>query len=70
MKKAQQEQKQQELYNLKTSPESETKNKTTFNWGGIILTLLFIPVIILMLPIVLILFIIIRLREANEIKEA
>lgn len=69
LKKAQQEQKQQELYNLKTSPEAETKNKCTFNWGNIVLTLLFIPVIILMLPILLILFIIIRLRKANEIKK-
>lgn len=33
LKKAQQEQKQQELYNLKTSPEAETKNKFTFNLG-------------------------------------
>lgn len=33
LKKAQQEQKQQELYNLKTSPAAETKNKFTFNWG-------------------------------------
>lgn len=33
LKKAQQEQKQQELYNLKTSPEAETKNKFAFNWG-------------------------------------
>lgn len=33
LKKAHQEQKQQELYNLKTSPEAETKNKFTFNWG-------------------------------------
>ena len=46
LKKAQQEQKQQELYNLKTSPEAETKNRFAFNWGGIITTLLFIPVII------------------------
>ena len=69
LKKAQQEQKQQELYNLKTSPEAETKNKFTFNWGGIILTLLFIPVTILILPILLILFIIIRVRKANEIKK-
>ena len=69
LKKSQQEQKQQELYNLKTSPEAETKNKCTLNWGGIILTLLFIPVIILILPILLILFIIIRLRKANEIKK-
>lgn len=69
LKKAQQEQKQQELYNLKTSPEAETKNKCTLNWGSIILTLLFIPVIILILPILLILFIIIRLRKANEIKK-
>lgn len=66
LKKAQQEQKQQELYNLKTSPEAETKNKCTFNWGNIILTLLFIPVIILILPILLILFIIIRLRKAMK----
>lgn len=70
LKKAQQEQKQQELYNLKTSPEAETKNRTTFNWGGVILTLFFIPVIILILPIALMLFIIIRLRKADEIKEA
>jgi len=70
LKKAQQEQKQQELYNLKTSPEAETKNKCAFNWGGIILALLFIPVIILILPILFILFIIIRLPENNEIKGA
>lgn len=70
LKKAQQEQKQQELYNLKTSPEAETKNKGAFNWGGIILALLFIPVIILILPILFILFIIIRLPENNEIKGA
>lgn len=68
LKKAQQEQKQQELYNLKTNPEAETKNKLTFNWGGIIATLFFIPVIIIILPILFILFIIIRLYEDNEIK--
>ena len=33
LKKAQQEQKQQELYNLKTRPEAETKNNFSFNWG-------------------------------------
>ena len=69
LKKAQQEQKQQELYNLKTSPEAETKSKFTFNWGGIITTLLFIPIIILILPILLLLFIIIRLCKDNEIKK-
>lgn len=69
LKKAHQEQKQQELYNLKASPEAETKNRFTFNWGGIILTLLFIPVIILILPVLLILFIIIRLCKNNEIKK-
>lgn len=69
LKKAQQEQKQQELYNLKTSPEAETKNKFAFNWGGIILTLFFIPIIILILPILLLLFIIIRLCKDNEIKK-
>lgn len=69
LKKSHQEQKQQELYNIKTNPEAETKNKCVFNWGGVILTLLFIPVIILILPILLILFIIIRLRKANEIKK-
>lgn len=69
LKKAQQEQKQQELYNLKTSPEAETKNRFAFNWGGIISTLLFIPVIIIILPILLLLFIIIRLRKDNEIKK-
>lgn len=69
LKKAQQEQKQQELYNLKTSPEAETKNKFAFNWGGIILTSLFIPIIILILPVLLILFIIIRLFKDNEIKK-
>lgn len=70
LKKAQQEQKQQELYNLKTNPEAETKNKLTFNWGGIITTLLFIPIIILILPILFILFIIIRFCKNNEIKGA
>lgn len=69
LKKAHQEQKQQELYNLKTSPEAETKSNFTFNWGGIITTLLFISIIILILPILLILFIIIRLCKDNEIKE-
>lgn len=69
LKKAQQEQKQQELYNLKTNQEAETKNRFAFNWGGIILTLLFIPVIIIILPILFILFIIIRLCKNNEIKE-
>lgn len=68
LKKAHQEQKQQELYYIKTSPEAETKNKFTFNWGGIILTLLFIPVIILILPSLFILFIIIRLCKDNKIK--
>lgn len=33
LKKSHQEQKQQELYNFKTNPEAETKNKFTFNWG-------------------------------------
>ena len=69
LKKAQQEQKQQELYNLKTNPEAETKNRFAFNWGGIILTLLFIPIIILILPVLLILFIIIRLFKNKEIKK-
>lgn len=69
LKKAQQEQKQQELYNLKTSPEAKTTNNFNFNWGGIIATLLFIPIIILILPILFILFIIIRLRKNNEIKK-
>ena len=69
LKKAQQEQKQQELYNLKTSPEAETKNRFAFNWGGIIATLFFIPVIIIILPILFILFIIIRLCKDNEIKK-
>lgn len=69
LKKAQQEQKQQELYNLKTSPEAEIKNRFAFNWGGIIATLLFIPVIIIILPILFILFIIIRLFKDNEIKK-
>lgn len=70
LKKAQQEQKQQELYNLKTNQEVETKNRFAFNWGGIIATLFFIPVIIIILPILFILFIIIRLSENNEIKGA
>lgn len=70
LKKSYQEQKQQELYNIKTNPEAETKNKFTLNWGGIILTLIFIPVIILILPALFILFIIIRLSKNNEIKEA
>ena len=70
LKKSHQEQKQQEIYNIKTSPEAETKNKFTFNWGGIISTLIFIPVIILILPALFILFIIIRLYENNEIKGA
>lgn len=70
LKKAHQEQKQQEIYNIKISPEAETKNKFTLNWGGIISTLIFIPVIILILPVLLILFIIIRLSENNEIKGA
>lgn len=69
LKKAQQEQKQQELYNLKTSPEAETKNRFTFNWGGIIATLFFIPVVLLALPILLILFIIIRFCKDNKIKK-
>ena len=69
LKKAQQEQKQQELYNLKTSPKAEKKNKSTFNWSGIISTLFFIPVVLLALPILLILFIIIRLCKDNEIKK-
>lgn len=69
LKKAQQEQKQQELYNLKTSPEAETKNRFAFNWGGIIATLFFIPVVLLALPILLILFIIIRFCKDNEIKK-
>lgn len=69
LKKAQQEQKQQELYNLKTNPEAETKNRFAFNWGGIIATLFFIPVVLLALPILLILFIIIRLCKDNEIKK-
>lgn len=69
LKKAQQEQKQQELYNLKTSPEAETKNRFAFNWGGIIVTLFFIPIALLTLPILLILFIIIRLCKDNEIKK-
>lgn len=69
LKKAQQEQKQQELYNFKTNPEAETKNKFTFNWGSIIATLFFIPVVLLALPILLILFIIIRLCKDNEIKK-
>ena len=69
LKKSHQEQKQQELYNLRTSPEAKTKNKVTFNWGGIIATLFFIPVIIIILPILFILFIIIRLCKNNEIKE-
>lgn len=69
LKKAQQEQKQQELYNLKTNPEAETKNRFAFNWGGIIATLFFIPVILLTLPILLILFIIIRLFKNNVIKK-
>lgn len=69
LKKAQQEQKQQELYNLKTSPEAETKNRFAFNWGGIIATLFFIPVIIIILPILFILFIIIRFCKDNEIKK-
>lgn len=70
LKKAQQEQKQQELYNIKTNSEAETKNRFAFNWGGIIATLFFIPVIILILPILFILFIIIRLCKDNEIKGA
>lgn len=69
LKKAQQEQKQQELYNLKTNPEAETKNNFSFNWGGIILTSFFIPVVLLALPILLILFIIIRFCKDNEIKK-
>ena len=69
LKKAHQEQKQQELYNFKTSPEAETKNRFTFNWGGIITTLLFIPIIILILPILFILFIIIRFCKDNEKKK-
>lgn len=69
LKKAQQEQKQQELYNLKTNQEAETKNRFAFNWGGIITTLLFIPIIILILPILFILFIIIRFCKDNEIKK-
>lgn len=69
LKEAEKEQKQQELYNLKTSPEAETKNRFAFNWGGIIATLLFIPIIILILPVLLILFIIIRLCKDNEIKK-
>lgn len=69
LKKAQQEQKQQELYNLKTNQEAETKNRFAFNWGGIIATLFFIPVIIIILPILFILFIIIRLCKNNEIKK-
>ena len=70
LKKSHQEQKQQELYNLKTNPEAETKNRFAFNWGGIIATLFFIPVVLLAFPILLILFIIIRLSENNEIKGA
>lgn len=69
LKKAHQEQKQQELYNIKTNQEAETKNRFAFNWGGIILTLLFIPVVLLALPILLILFIIIRFCKDNEIKK-
>ena len=69
LKKAQQEQNQQELSNLKTSSEAEIKNRTTFNWGGIITTLLFIPIIILILPVLFLLFIIIRLCKDNEIKK-
>jgi hypothetical protein len=69
LKKAQQEQNQQELHNLKTSSEAEIKNRTTFNWGGIITTLLFIPIIILILPVLFLLFIIIRLCKDNEIKK-
>lgn len=69
LKKAQQEQKQQELYNLKANPEAETKNRFAFNWGGIIATLFFIPIIILILPVLFLLFIIIRLCKDNEIKK-
>lgn len=41
LKKSHQEQKQQELYNLKTSPEAETKNKFTFNWGRYYISIIF-----------------------------
>ena len=41
LKKAQQEQKQQELYNIKTNPEAETKNNFTFNWGRYYISIAF-----------------------------
>lgn len=41
LKKSHQEQKQQELYNLKTNPEAETKNKFTFNWGRYYINIVF-----------------------------
>ena len=66
LKKCYNEQKNYEQYLLSTTEIKEEKQKTKFNFGAFIITILFV----LFLPVLAILFIIIRLYKSNEIKKS
>ena len=66
LKKCYNEQKNYEQYLLSTTEIKEEKQKTKFSFGAFIITILFV----LFLPVLAILFIIIRLYKDNEIKGA
>ena len=66
LKKCYNEQKNYEQYLLSTTEIKEEKQKTKFNFGAFIITILFV----LFLPALAILYIIIRLYKSNEIKRS